>query len=65
MRVWKLEASSELKRIYCRWGYALADSADEALDLCKATSGLPFNYIHEKHPAMLWSGVPDERVCWN
>lgn len=65
MRVWKLEASQNEERHPSRWGYALAESADEALVLCKATSSLPFNYVLEKHPAMIWPGVPGEQVCWS
>lgn len=65
MRVWKLEACMDEERIGSRWGYALAASVDEALALCKATSGLPFNYAHEKNPAMLWPGEPGKSVSWS
>ena len=64
MQVWKLEASGNQERIGCRLGYALAESADEALAICVATSGLPFNFVHEKPAAMLWPGAPCERASW-
>jgi hypothetical protein len=64
MRVWKLEASQTEERHPSRWGYALADSRDEAMALCMATSGLPCNFVHEKHPAMLWPGREGEHVSW-
>lgn len=65
MRVWKLEACRDRERIGCRWGYALAVSADEALALCQSTSGFPFNYVHEKHPDMAWPGAPGTQVDWS
>lgn len=64
MRVWKLEACADHGRIGCRWGYALAGTAAEALEIARATSGLPFNWVHEKDPAMLWPGAPGARVEW-
>lgn len=64
MRVWKLEASLTEERHPSKWGYALASSTEEALDICIMTSGLPLNWVHEKHPDMLWPGVPGERVSW-
>lgn len=65
MRVWKLEACRDEERTACRWGYALADTANEALSLSKATSGLPLNFVHEKHPDMIWPGAPNERTSWS
>ena len=65
MRVWKLEASLSEERHPSEWGYALASSAEEALELCKATSGVPFNWVHAKHPDMLWPGPPGKQVDWS
>ena len=65
MRVWKLEASLSDERHTSKWGYALASSAEEALELCKNTSGLPFNWVHEKHTDLHWPGVPGEQVDWS
>ncbi len=65
MRVWKLEACQSEERIICRWGYALAETSNEALDIAKATSGTAFNWAHEKHPAMLWPGKPGRIVSWS
>jgi hypothetical protein len=62
MRVWKLEASADQERIACRWGFALAATAEDALALAKATSPLPFHWVHEKPTAMLWQGAPGARV---
>lgn len=64
MRVWKIEACRDQERMPSRWGYALAPSAEAALELARTTSGLPFNWVHEKHPAMLWPGRPGDTVCW-
>lgn len=64
MRVWKLEACRDDERITSRWGYALAETEGDALELCRATSGLPFNVVLERHPDLLWPGVPGERVSW-
>ncbi len=65
MRVWKLEACRDNDRHSSRWGYALAGSADEALAMAKETSGLPYNWVHEKHPDMLWPGRPGEAIEWS
>lgn len=65
MRVWKLEASLTEERHPSKWGYALASSADEALERYKETSGLPFNWVHAKHFEMLWPGSPDRQVDWS
>ena len=65
MRVWKLEANRYEDRLASRWGYALAATADEALEIARATSGLPLNWVHEKHPEMLWPGPPGARVDWD
>lgn len=65
MRVWKLEACHDDERIACRWGYTLAATATEALEMAKASSGLPYNWIHEKHPDMMWPGRPGEVIDWN
>lgn len=65
MRVWKLEACTDQERIGCRWGYALAATAEDALALAKATSALPFLWVHEKPPPMLWPGAPGARVEWS
>lgn len=64
MRVWKLEACRDEERRPSRWGYALAETAGEAIELAQATSGLPFNWVHEKHPDMIWPGVPGQRIDW-
>lgn len=64
MRVWKLEASRDEKCHPSRWGYALARTAEEAYEIAKITSGLPYNWVHEKHPEMIWPGVPGECVDW-
>lgn len=64
MRVWKLEASRTEERHPSKWGYALAATREEAIRLCTATSGMPFNFVHEKHPDMIWPGCPGETVCW-
>ncbi len=64
MRVWKLEAPRDDEWIGCRWGYALAETVDEALSICKAKSGLPFNRVREKDANMLWPGAPHQSVCW-
>ena len=64
MQVWKLEASANQEHFGCRWDYALAETADDALAICVAKSGLPFNFVHEKPAAMLWPGGPGERVSW-
>ena len=64
MRVWKLEACHDAERIGSRWGYALANTAEEAMAICIQTSALPFNFVHEKHPAMLWPGALGTRVVW-
>lgn len=65
MRVWKLEASRSEEKQHSKWGWALALSGEEALELCKNTSGLPFNWVHEKHTDMLWPGVPAKQVDWS
>lgn len=64
MRVWKIEACRDEERITSRWGYALAETAHEAKALAAATSGLPHNWAHEKHPDMLWPGRSGEQVYW-
>lgn len=64
MRVWKLEASWTEDRLTSKWGEALASTREEALEICKSTSGCPFNFVHEKHPKMLWPGIPGKVVCW-
>lgn len=64
MRVWKLQASKAFEVGITRWGYALANTAEEALEICRSTSGQPFNLVHEKHPDMLWPGRPGEVVSW-
>lgn len=64
MRVWKLEACHDEDRIGSRWGFALAETAEDALELCRATSGRPLNWVHEKHPEMLWPGAPGAVVDW-
>ena len=64
MRVWKLEACRDEERLSSRWGYALAETADAALELAQSTSGLPYNWVHEKHPEMVWPGAPGQRVDW-
>ncbi len=65
MRVWKLQASKDEERIINRWGYAFTETAEEALELARNTSGLPLNWVHEKHPAMLWPGQPGKKVSWS
>src|SRR6056297_1383363 len=40
------------KRHPSKWGYALAATRDEAMELCTATSEMPFKLVHEKHPDM-------------
>ncbi len=65
MRVWKLEACRDEERIGSRWGYAFADTAAEALKVAKVTSGLPYNWVHEKHPDMIWPGRSGEDIDWN
>lgn len=65
MRVWKLQACRNAEWIGSRRGYALAETAERALELAKATSGLHFNRVFEKHPAMLWPGTPGQRVAWD
>jgi hypothetical protein len=65
MRVWKLEACRDEDRIGCRWGYALTDTEQEAIELTQNTSGLPFNWVHEKHPDMIWPGAPDSCLDWS
>lgn len=64
MRVWKLEAAREDDWMCPRQGHVLAASRAEALAICQATSGLPYNRVHEKHPAMLWPGPPGETLDW-
>lgn len=64
MRVWKLEASAIEDRHPSHWGYALAATREEAMELCTATSLMPLNFVHEKHPDMIWPGQPGENVCW-
>lgn len=64
MRVWKLEASATEERHPSIWGYALAETRNEALAIASETSGLPFNWVHEKHPEMLWPGRPCDTVDW-
>lgn len=65
MRVWKSEASRTEDRRPSKWGYVLAASEEEALDMCKQTSDLPFNWVHMKSDRMLWPGTPGERVNWS
>lgn len=65
MRVWKLEAAQDESRHPSRWGYALAKSYEDALAMCRESSGLPINIVHEKHPDMRWPGVSGSRLCWN
>jgi hypothetical protein len=43
----------------------LAGTRDDALDLCARTSGLPFDFVHEKHAAMLWPGLQGAQVHWS
>lgn len=64
MRVWKLEASATEERLPSNWGYALAETSEAALQIARSTSGLPFNWVHEKHPDMIWSGIPGTTVDW-
>lgn len=64
MRVWKLEASRDEDRHPSQWGYALAETADEALELAQRTSGLPHNWVHALRPEMIWPGVPGQSVDW-
>ena len=65
MRVWKIEASLSEERHPSRWGFALAETADTALAMCKATSGMPFNFVHEKHPEMFWPGRIGGVIDWS
>lgn len=65
MRVWKLEASRDKERHPSRWGYAMAETASKALEMAQATSGMPFNWVHEKHPDMIWPGKPGQNVDWS
>ena len=65
MRVGRLEASRDEAWMPSRWGYALAGSTDEALELARRTSGLPYNRVHEKHPKTLWPGVPGKTLEWD
>ena len=65
MRVWKLEACRYEDGIGSRWGYALAETKEDALELATTTSGLPFIWVHEKHPNMLWPGVAGQTVSWS
>ena len=53
-RVWKL-CIRDRDGFDRRQGYALAASADEARQLAGDPPGL---HVFEKHPAMLWPGVP-------
>ena len=64
MQVWKLEACKNEQRHPSRWGFALAQTRDEALALCRETSGLPFNWVYEKAQEMQWPGRPGEVVDW-
>lgn len=64
MRVWKLEASLTPERHPSKWGYALAETREKALEICRSTSDLPCNIVHEKHADMLWPGVQGTTVCW-
>lgn len=65
MRVWKLEACQDQERIGSRWGYALAPNAEAALEIAQETSGLPVNWVHEKHPEMRWPGSAGEVLMWS
>ena len=65
MRVWKLEASRDGTWMPSRWGFALAGSASEALELAKLTSGLPFNRVHAKPTEMIWLGATGKILEWD
>lgn len=63
--IWKLEACRDDERICCRWGYALAPDEASALALAKATTDMPFVWVHPLHPEKLWPGRPGENVAWS
>ncbi len=62
MGIWKLEACKRADRVVCRWGYAVADTAAEALIIAQ-NSRLPQTWVHARLRAeMLWPGRPDENA---
>jgi len=64
MRVWKLQASNNGEWLPSSWGYALAETAEEAIQLGAGPSSKRLIRAHEKHPAMLWPGAPSALVEW-
>lgn len=65
MRVWKLQASDDPEWHPSAWGYALAETAAEALALGSETSGGRSVKVHAKPPEMLWPGPVSARVIWD
>ena len=60
-RVWKLCIRDD-EGFDQRQGYAWASDETEARTIAGDPHGLQ---VFSKHPAMLWPGRPDERVCWS
>lgn len=65
MQIWKLEACPDDERIGCRWGYVVAASEAEAVEMGRKTSGLPVVSAHKMRKEMIWPGAPLETLFWS
>lgn len=60
MRTCEAEAKRAPDYLPSRWGYVRASTEAEALAVCKKTSGLPYNSVHQEPVEMIWPGIAGE-----
>jgi hypothetical protein len=64
MRVWKIQASDSDDWLPSSWGYVLANTAEEAIQIAASASSKRLIRAHKKHSSMLWSGATNTKVDW-
>lgn len=65
MQIWKLEACRNTERIGCRWGYVAAETEELALAAGRASSELPFVWVHRMREGMIWPGSLGQSIFWS